>query len=641
MPRACVDACAAEEEVAPIASESNAAVALRDPALTQVRAPESGDNPVAQLTLDEVSAAIQALPHGGSDDATRDFRLPPQIRAAVSPILTALRWGAVMFGLVFAAPLASEGDLHVVTTLSVVLFMTSWRTFRPNRLASNDPLQQALIFSDAIIIGVAVGWSGGLESPYIFCVVVVALVAAFGWGMARGLLVSSVATMSVVVGFAWSSESGLDGEAARLTSQSALTALVFMFGAVTISAFARNRLLDAETRRLQLAGKVDALSETNDLLHLLNEVARTLPVSLDLREAIDSTRLQLTKAFRPDTLSLLIYDDQNDEWTPHISDGCVVHPAIGSDHLPVPLRATLADKRPLLDPRLTPGEGVSPRSQSGMYALLRSRNHTVGAIAIEHGQAMRYTERDLRILSGLSDVLALTVDNARWFGRLRTLGADEERTRIARDLHDRLGQWLTYISFELERIIDDGDGTSPELDRLHDDVGQAIDELRETLRQLRSGVTEEDSLASVAKDMITRLRDRSDLTITLHVPHPENRLSVPIENELLRIVQEALANVEKHAKATSVDVHWDVDDAGRGVLAIVDDGAGFDVASGIRETAYGLVGMRERADVIGARLKIESELAVGTTITVIAGATDESPLASGAGLGAIKQGAPL
>ncbi|MFA9564021.1 MAG: histidine kinase [Acidimicrobiales bacterium] len=632
--------CACDEEVAPIASESTAVTILRDDAPAQVRAPETGSDPIAQLTLEEVSAAIQALPHGGTDDATREFRLPPQIRASVSPILTALRWGAVMFGLVFAAPLASEGDLNVVTTLSVVLFMTSWRTFRPNRLASNQPLHQVLVFTDAIIIGVAVGWSGGLESPYIFCVVVVALVGAFGWGMARGLSVSAVAIVSVIAGLAWASETGLTNETGRFTSQSSLTAVVFMFVAVTIAAFARNRLLDAETRRVQLAGKVDALSETNDLLHLLNEVARTLPVSLDLREAIDSTRVQLTKAFSPDTLSLLIYDDQNDEWTPHISDGCVVHPATGSDHLPVPLRATLVDKRPLLDPRLTPGEGINPRSQSGMYALLRSRNHTVGAIAIEHTEAMRYTERDLRILSGLSDVLALTVDNARWFGRLRTLGADEERRRIARDLHDRLGQWLTYISFELERIIDDGDGTSPELDRLHNDVGQAIDELRETLRQLRSGVTEDDSLADVAADMIRRLQDRSELTITLTVPHPEQRLAVPVENELLRILQEALANVEKHAHATSVEVRWDVDTAGRGVLTVTDDGSGFDVASGVRETAYGLVGMRERADVIGARLKIESDFIVGTTVTVTAGATDERTLASGAESGTINQGAP-
>ena len=225
----------------------------------QVRAPETGSDPIAKLTLEEVSAAIQALPHGGSDDATREFRLPPQIRASVSPILTALRWGAVMFGLVFAAPLASEGDLNVVTTLSVVLFMTSWRTFRPNRLASNQPLHQALVFSDAIIIGIAVGWSGGLESPYIFCVVIVALVGAFGWGMARGLAVSAVATISVIAGLAWASETGLQNEAGRLTSQSSLTAVVFMLVAVTIAAFARNRLLEAETRRVQLAGKVDAL----------------------------------------------------------------------------------------------------------------------------------------------------------------------------------------------------------------------------------------------------------------------------------------------------------------------------------------------------------------------------------------------
>ncbi len=543
-----------------------------------------------------------------------------------------------MFGLVFAAPKAADGDLHVVTTLSIVLFMTSWRTFRPNRLASNDPMQQVLVFTDAAIIGAAVGWSGGLESPYIFCLMTVALVAAFGWGMARGLFVSAVGFVALATGLAWGTDDQLIGADGQLTSQSALTAAAFMLGAVAIAAFARTRLLDAEIRRVQLAGKVDALSETNDLLHLLNEVARTLPVSLDLREAIDSTRLQLTKTFRPDTLCLLIYDEHNDEWTPQISDGCVVRPATGSAGLPAPLRVVASDQRPLLDPGLAPGDGVNSRSRTGMYTVLRSRGQTVGVIAIEHGEPVRYDERDLRILAGLSDVLALTVDNARWFGRLRSLGADEERSRIARDLHDRLGQWLTYISFELERIIDGEEGSSSELDRLRDDVGRAIDELRETLRQLRSGVTEAEPLSRVASELIGRLRERSSIDISFDVAHPGNRLSVPVENELLRILQEALNNAEKHAKADTVRVHWDTRD-GCGVLTITDDGVGFDLSSGVRESAYGLVGMRERADVIGARLQIESEPDVGTTITVTSGAPSSGRLTNGAGIGATEQGA--
>lgn len=232
-------------------------------------------------------------------------------------------------------------------------------------------------------------------------------------------------------------------------------------------------------------------------------------------------------------------------------------------------------------------------------------------------------------MAGLSDVLALTVDNARSFSRLRTLGADEERTRIARDLHDRLGQWLSYINFELERIIDTSDTTdtrSTELDRLHRDVQTAIDELRETLRQLRAEVTEDRSFAVVAAELVERFnsRTRADKgpVATLTVANPGRRLAVRVESELLRILQEALSNVAKHAKASSVGVTWKVLD-GAGTLVVADDGLGFSPDKGTRDSAYGLIGMRERVDVIGARLAVTSSPGAGTTITVRAGRSGE------------------
>ena len=99
---------------------------------------------------------------------------------------------------------------------------------------------------------------------------------------------------------------------------------------------------------------------------------------------------------------------------------------------------------------------------------------------------------------------------------------------------------------------------------------------------------------------------------------PAQRLPVRVENELLRVLQEGLSNVAKHARADTVEVTWAVVD-GEGTLTIRDDGRGFDSAKGVRESAYGLVGMRERADMIGARINIESAPGLGTTVTVVAG----------------------
>jgi signal transduction histidine kinase len=252
---------------------------------------------------------------------------------------------------------------------------------------------------------------------------------------------------------------------------------------------------------------------------------------------------------------------------------------------------------------------------------------------VEHRDRGHYSQRDVRIMEGLADVLALTVDNARSFQRLRTLGAEEERSRIARDLHDRLGQWLSYISFELERIISTTPDGSDELDRLYADVQTAIDELRETLRQLRSGVTADRSLEVVARELVERFNARGETLGTLTVTHPGARLPVRVENELLRVLQESLSNVAKHARADRVEVTWDVVD-GSGTLMIADDGRGFDAARGVRDSAYGLVGMRERADVVGARISIESVPGQGTTVTIRAGHDQErSPISAPLNIG--------
>ena len=269
--------------------------------------------------------------------------------------------------------------------------------------------------------------------------------------------------------------------------------------------------------------------------------------------------------------------------------------------------------------------GSAPVRAAGCTARCERGASSSGAIAIEHRHARHYTERDSRIIEGLGDVLALTVDNARSFGRLRTLAAEEERSRIARDLHDRLGQWLSYISFELERIITSSEESSEELDRLYSDVQTAIDELRETLRQLRSGVTADRSLAVVAEELVGRFNQRGETVAYLQVTAPDQRLPVRVENELLRVLQEGLSNVAKHARADTVEVTWDVGD-GEGTLTIRDDGRGFDAAKGVRDSAYGLVGMRERADMIGARLSIESNPGLGTTVTVVAGRSGHGPM---------------
>jgi len=591
--------------------------------LTLVDGPDDVRHRTGTIGLAERDRAVQALralPFGGSDDASLGLRLPAPAQATVSPIIAAVRWGAVMYGMVTAVTRANNGDLHVVAALGTVLFLTTWRTLRPIRLGAGQRGRRLLPLFDAVLVGAAVGWSGNVDSPFVFCILAAAVVASFGWGLGAGAAATALGTAAMIVAALVVGEA-VDTGSGRAPVLAASFALV-----VSMVAFARARLLEAETRRATLAGQLDLLAETNDLLHLLNDLARTLPQSLDLREALGATRTELRRSFAAEVIALVTVDELTGQWVPQITDGCALAPVPGTDALPGPLRAAAEGTGPVLVSRFAPGEGLGARSASGLYLAVRARGRTVGVLGVEHRDAGHYGGRHVRLMTGLGDVLALTVDNARSFARLRTLGADEERSRIARDLHDRLGQWLSYINFELERIIATSTPDHDELDRLHRDVQQAIDELRETLRQLRTEVTDARSFAMVARELVDRFNDRAERehgpVATLVVTNPGHRLAARVENELLRILQEALSNIAKHAAATAVTVTWDVHD-GAATLTVHDDGRGFSPERGTRDSAYGLVGMRERADVIGARLAVHSTPGAGTTITVHAGRARE------------------
>ena len=257
--------------------------------------------------------------------------------------------------------------------------------------------------------------------------------------------------------------------------------------------------------------------------------------------------------------------------------------------------------------------GFAALARSGLYTALRARGALVGLIALEDVVPDAYGGEQRDMIESLSSLLALSIDNARWFARLRTLGAEAERARIARELHDRVAQSLAYVAFELERMHNLPGDRDTEILQLHDVVRDIVRELRETIYQLRSNVTEEEDIVKVAGRYLERFSERTGIAAKW-VPSATHALPYRVEQELWRIGQEALVNVERHADATEVVVRWDVHD-GVARLEVADDGSGFEVA-GVVGDHYGLVGMRERADAIGAHLAIESGPGRGTKVAV-------------------------
>jgi signal transduction histidine kinase len=224
---------------------------------------------------------------------------------------------------------------------------------------------------------------------------------------------------------------------------------------------------------------------------------------------------------------------------------------------------------------------------------------------IDVGRPLAAAERPL--VAEAERQARLAVDNARRLGALRTLAVHAERVRIARDLHDQLGQDLAGLGFLIDSGADEAE--------LRDAVAAVVRRLRDTLADLRSDVDDDHDLCLALSSFLARVADRSGLSTSLEPAGSAavRRLPAAVERELLRIAQEAVVNAERHAQANHVCVR--LGGAGRGgaVLEVVDDGIGLPPKR-FGSGHYGMMGMHERAEAIGAELEIESAPGEGTTV---------------------------
>jgi PAS domain S-box-containing protein len=198
---------------------------------------------------------------------------------------------------------------------------------------------------------------------------------------------------------------------------------------------------------------------------------------------------------------------------------------------------------------------------------------------------------------------------------------DDERRHLARELHDQLGQQLTALRLTLETLnaqsVDRPElrtqvETLQELARqLDEDVAFRVAGLRLTLLETRG-------LASAVREYVSTWSKHFGVVVNVYAsPSLENGVSKEIDATLYRLLQEALNNVIKHARADHVDIALERNADGI-TLIIEDDGVGFDAASkvAIGSHGFGLLGMRERAALVGAELEIESTVGHGTTVFV-------------------------
>ena len=200
---------------------------------------------------------------------------------------------------------------------------------------------------------------------------------------------------------------------------------------------------------------------------------------------------------------------------------------------------------------------------------------------------------------------------------LEQLTTTRERNRLARELHDTLAHTLSAVAVELEAVdsLWDVDQVQARtlLQRSLSATRTGLTETRRALQALRSSPLEDLGLALAIRQEAQTVAERANLTLDLHIPETVDNLPPDVEQCIYRVTQEALANAAHHAQAKQVTVKLLRED-GSPTLTVSDDGCGFDSSAIDAERHLGIRGMRERTEMVGGTLEIESEHGQGTTV---------------------------
>ena len=259
--------------------------------------------------------------------------------------------------------------------------------------------------------------------------------------------------------------------------------------------------------------------------------------------------------------------------------------------------------------------------RSALYVPLIAESRPIGVLVVHDklGPTSSFGDDDVRLAESLAARAAIAVELSERVSRdavRRVVEAQEnERARLARELHDETGQALTSILLGLKSLAARVDTTQSRaaVAELRELVVSTLQDVRRLAVELRPAALDDFGLVPA----IERLRDLTDeqsgVSVELMSEIGDERLSPETETTLYRIAQEALTNVLKHADARKVTMR--LSHSGPGVALVVqDDGRGFD-PDDVREDSVGLIGMRERAALVGGHLTIESTEGAGTMVT--------------------------
>lgn len=251
--------------------------------------------------------------------------------------------------------------------------------------------------------------------------------------------------------------------------------------------------------------------------------------------------------------------------------------------------------------------------------LIMAEHLVIGSILLGNRRSGRFNQRQLALLQTMAGQLSLVIQNSSLVTELEFQAMMEERKRLAREIHDGLAQTLGFLKLQAAQMKNylargEYERTSAALDQYYVTLSEAYQDARQSIDGLRIGLSE-DGLQGWLNEIATEFEEVSGNPVHLRNVSANTQLPPEVHAQLIRVVQEALSNVRKHAQPSQVWIDCFEKD-GDLWLEIQDDGIGFSPEDVSGSARHGLRGMRERVELIGAEFQVISRAGEGTIVRI-------------------------
>jgi signal transduction histidine kinase len=565
-----------------------------------------------------------------------EARPSPEVHTPADWVVMAFRW-LLGLGLLLlnraSPPNPASQSLTEYILLGYLLFTLVEALFLWRRWASGLWPHLTLALDLGLVLAVLF-LHGGSQSPLLplLLLPLVAVGLRLGFSAGLGLNLAGLAGYGLLLLWDWIGQTPPD-----VLRSAAMAAAILLIGLLGLAAEQLGRPARDTLRRLQeeaadLQARYQAASQQAQVLY---EMAQTLSLTLSYQKVLESV-LDDCRRLVDFSVGVVLLSAGPEDLFVAASSGLRVGDAGKGVHLSGNGRIStaLAAAEPVLLEHLGRDEELNQvmalqRCRSGMLVPLRAGLRNYGAIILGSLNAQAYTPADLEKLASLAHFATIAIQNAQLYQELREerdkiLQAEENvRKELSRDLHDGPAQSLAAIAMSVEYIkrllSQDPARARAELDALEQLARKTSWDIRTMLFELRPIILETQGLVPTLEQYVQRFPASEGTQIHLDTGNFARRLDPKTEATVFIIMQEAVNNTRKHARARNIWLR--LREEGENLVASVqDDGVGFDLeavrASYERRGSFGLLNMEERARLVGGRTEIRSAPGQGTAVII-------------------------